>query len=81
LMRQLAESQGSHPRFVSVPWPLVYQGLKVTEALGLKLGFRSDSVIGLVRHNRHPDLNASLLGVAPRPFTDPGREQTQRNSG
>jgi nucleoside-diphosphate-sugar epimerase len=81
LMRQLAESQGSHPRFVSVPWPLVYQGLKLTEALGLKLGFRSDSVIGLVRHNRHPDLNASLLGVAPRPFTDPGREQTQRNSG
>jgi nucleoside-diphosphate-sugar epimerase len=69
LMQQLAQSAGSKPRFVCVPWPLVYQGLKLTEAAGLKLGFRSDSVIGLVRHNRNPDLNASLLGVAPRPFT------------
>ena len=68
LMQQLAQSQGNHPHFVSLPWPLVYHGLKLTEALGLKLGFRSDSVIGLVRHNRHPDLNASLLGVTPRPF-------------
>jgi nucleoside-diphosphate-sugar epimerase len=81
LMQQLAQSQGNNPRFVSVPWPLVYRGLKLAEAAGLELGFRSDSVIGLVRHNRHPDLNASLLGVAPRPFTDQGREQTQRNSG
>src|SRR3984885_11262328 len=81
LMEQLAQSAGSKPRFVFVPWLLVYQGLKLTEALGLKLGFRSDSVIGLVRHNRHPDLNASLLGVAPRPFTDWGQEQTQRSSG
>jgi nucleoside-diphosphate-sugar epimerase len=74
LMQQLAQSQGNNPRFVLVPWPLVYQGLKFAEAAGLKLGFRSDSVIGLVRHNRHPDLNASLLGVVPRPFTDQGRE-------
>ena len=79
LMQQLAQSAGSKPRFVCVPWQLVYQGLKFTEAAGVKLGFRSDSVIGLVRHNRHPDLNASLLGVSPRPFT--GQEQTQRNSG
>jgi nucleoside-diphosphate-sugar epimerase len=81
LMQQLAQSQGNNPRFVSVPWPLVYHGLKLAEAAGLKLGFRSDSVIGLVRHNRHPDLNASLLGVVPRPLTDQGREQTQCNSG
>jgi nucleoside-diphosphate-sugar epimerase len=74
LMQQLAQSQGNDPRFVSVPWPLVYHGLKLAEAAGLKLGFRSDSVIGLVRHNRHPDLNAGLLGVALRPFTDEGRE-------
>jgi nucleoside-diphosphate-sugar epimerase len=81
LMRQLAQSAGSEARFVSVPWPLVYWGLKLTEATGLKLSFRSDSVIGLVRHNRRPDLNASLLGVSPRPFTGQLRESTQRNSG
>ncbi len=80
LMQQLAQSQGNHPRFVSIPWPLVYQGLRLAEAAGLKLGFRSDSVIGLVRNNRHPDLNASLLGVNPRPFTDLRQEQTRRNS-
>jgi nucleoside-diphosphate-sugar epimerase len=74
LMQQLAQSQGNKPRFVSVPWPLVYHGLKLAEAAGLKLSFRSDSVIGLVRHNRHPDLNAGLLGVAPRPFSDQGQE-------
>lgn len=79
LMQQLAQSAGNKPRFISIPWPLVYHGLRLTEAVGLKLGFRSDSVIGLVRHDRHPDLNAGLLGVAPRPFT--GQEQTQRNSG
>jgi nucleoside-diphosphate-sugar epimerase len=81
LMQQLARSQGNHPRFVSVPWRFVYHGLKLGEAAGLKLGFRSDSVIGLVRHNRHPELNAGLLGVVPRPFTDQGQEQTPRNSG
>jgi nucleoside-diphosphate-sugar epimerase len=81
LMQQLAQSAGNNPRFVHVPWPLVYQGLRLTEAVGLKLGFRSDSVIGLVRHNQHPGLNAGLLGVAPRPFTGREREQTQRNSG
>jgi nucleoside-diphosphate-sugar epimerase len=81
LMQQFAQSAGGKPRFVCVPWQLVYQGLKFTEAAGLKLGFRSDSVIGLVRHNRHPDLNASLLGVSPRPFTGQELEQTQRNSG
>ena len=62
LMQKVAQSAGKNPRFVAVPWPLVYQGLRLTEAVGLKLGFRSDSVIGLVRHNRHPDLNAALLG-------------------
>jgi nucleoside-diphosphate-sugar epimerase len=81
LMQQLAQSAGSKPGFVCVPWPLVYQGLRLTEAAGLKLGFRSDSVIGLVRHNRHPDLNAGLLGVSPRSFTDWEQEQTQRSSG
>jgi nucleoside-diphosphate-sugar epimerase len=81
LMQQLAQSAGNNPHFVSVPWPLVYQGLRLTEAVGLKLGFRSDSVIGLVRHNRHPYLNAALLGISPRAFTDWEREQTQRNSG
>jgi nucleoside-diphosphate-sugar epimerase len=81
LLQQLAQSAGNNPHFVSVPWPLVYQGLKLTEAVGLKLGFRSDSVIGLVRHNRHPDLNAALLGISPRAFTDWEREQTQRSSG
>jgi nucleoside-diphosphate-sugar epimerase len=81
LIQQMARSASSKPHFAYVPWPLVYHGLRLTEAVGLKLGFRSDSVIGLVRHNRHPDLNASLLGVTLRSFTDQRQEQTQRNSG
>jgi nucleoside-diphosphate-sugar epimerase len=81
LMQRLAQSQASKPRFVYLPWPLVYHGLKLAEAVGLKPSFRSDSVIGLVRHNRRPELNASLLGVAPRPFTDQGHERRLRNSG
>lgn len=80
LMEHLARSEGAEPRFISVPWRLVYRGLRFAETAGLKLGFRSDSVIGLVRHNRHPDLNASLLGVAPRSFTDPAQQQRPRNS-
>ena len=77
LMERLAQAQGTRPRFVYLPWPLVYWGLKLAEVIGLKPGFRSDSVIGLVHHNKHPELNAWLLGVVPRPFM----EKAQHNSG
>jgi nucleoside-diphosphate-sugar epimerase len=69
LISEIARSQGKSPRFAPVPWQLIYTGLKTAETIGLKIGFRSDSVLSLVYQNPRPVWNASLLGVEPRPFT------------
>jgi nucleoside-diphosphate-sugar epimerase len=63
------------PRTVPVPWPLPYGLLRVAERAGLKLAFRSDSLLGLVRAAPSvPGLDAlDALGVSPRVLVDPGR--------
>lgn len=71
LFETMAGEQARALRFVSVPWPIVYRALRLGEAMGIKMDFRSDSVLSLVFQNPHPELNAKLLGVEPRPF--PGR--------
>ena len=49
LLTVLAAQQGRHCRFVPVPWQLVYGPLRTAEALHLRLPFRADSLLGLVR--------------------------------
>jgi nucleoside-diphosphate-sugar epimerase len=68
LLDSMARHLGRSPRFLNVPWPLVYSGLKVAETIGIKTGFRSDSVISLVSQNPAPEWNSGLLGVTPRAF-------------
>lgn len=69
LISKLALAQGRTPRFVPIPWRVLYYSLRVTEALGLKAAFRSDSIFSLVHQNPHPVMNTALLGVEPRPFS------------
>jgi nucleoside-diphosphate-sugar epimerase len=47
-------------RFISVPWRLVYAGLKAAELAGVKLGFRSDSVLSLVKQNPRPHFSETM---------------------
>jgi nucleoside-diphosphate-sugar epimerase len=68
LIAEIARSQGKSPHFVRVAWPVIYHGLRFGEKMGAEIGFRSDSVLSLVYQNPHPEWNASLLGVEPRPF-------------
>jgi hypothetical protein len=70
LLALLARRQRVQPRFVSVPWQAVWLGLKSAELAGLKLGYRSDSVISLVYQDPRPDFSrVQSLGISPRDFT------------
>jgi nucleoside-diphosphate-sugar epimerase len=55
LLRQLATAQGKSPVLIPVPWQILYAGFRCAEATGLKLGFKSDSVLSLVFQNPAPD--------------------------
>ena len=49
LMLGLAEPAGRHCRFVPVPWQVIYGTLRLGEALHVRLPFRADSLLGLIR--------------------------------
>ena len=53
---------------LSVPWRWVTAGLWMLERIGLRLAFRSDSVVSLVHSNPAVDFNALKLPVQFRPF-------------
>ncbi|MDR3450545.1 MAG: hypothetical protein P4M15_12525 [Alphaproteobacteria bacterium] len=71
-LRQLAESArqpGKFQMILPVPWPLLVMGLAILEAIGLRPGFRSDSVVSLVYGDRRPDFAPlRALGTAFRPY-------------
>jgi nucleoside-diphosphate-sugar epimerase len=55
LLRRIAAEQGKSPVLVPVPWQIFYAGFRGAEALRLKLGFKSDSVLSLIFQNPAPD--------------------------
>jgi nucleoside-diphosphate-sugar epimerase len=68
LVLHLAAQQGKIVQLVGVPWQLIYAALKTAETLGLKLNFRSDSVVSLVYQNTHPEFSSE---IAVRPYARP----------
>jgi len=69
LLAGMAATQGRRPRFVPVPWRAVWLGLRACEAVHLPTGYRSDSVVSLVKQDRSPDFGvAERLGVRFRPY-------------
>ena len=60
LILRLAADAGKTVRLVGVPWRVIYVGLKTAETLGLKLGFRSDSVVSLVYQDPAPQISTDL---------------------
>jgi len=69
ILKRLAAREKVSPRFLRLPWQAVWLGLKSAECLGLKLGFRSDSLISLAYPNPSPDFSLPPeLGLSFRPF-------------
>ena len=62
LLRILAERDGRRPRFVPIPWQMVYCLLRSAEVLRVRTPFRADSVLGLV-HGLHPWATPDLSQV------------------
>jgi nucleoside-diphosphate-sugar epimerase len=69
LLREMARGLGKKPKFIPLPWRLVWLGLKSAEVCGLNMNFRSDSLVSLMHQNPSPDfsLNAKA-GLVCRPF-------------
>jgi nucleoside-diphosphate-sugar epimerase len=66
LLRHLAASERRTITLVALPWRLLYWGLKCAETIGLKLNFRSDSIISFVYQNPAPDFRAMTAhGIEP----------------
>jgi nucleoside-diphosphate-sugar epimerase len=69
LLERLAARRGRRPRFMPVPGALALVGLRAAEALGMDVGFRSDSLLGLLHANPAPDwAPQAALNLYPRPF-------------
>lgn len=58
LIQQIARRQNREVTLVAVPWRLIFCALKLAEAAGKPLAFRSDNVLGLVFQNPAPDFSA-----------------------
>ena len=69
LLLEIARALGKRPKFIPLPWWLVWAGLKSAELCGLKLNFRSDSLVSLMYQNPAPDFSANAkVGLVCRPF-------------
>jgi nucleoside-diphosphate-sugar epimerase len=69
LLLEIARGLDKKVTFIPLPWRLVWAGLKTAEACGLKLNFRSDSLVSLMHQNPAPDFSANAqAGLVCRPF-------------
>jgi nucleoside-diphosphate-sugar epimerase len=69
LLLEIARGLGKKIQFVSLPWRLVWAGLKSAETCGLRLNFRSDSLVSLMHQNPNPDFSPNApAGLVCRPF-------------
>jgi nucleoside-diphosphate-sugar epimerase len=65
LILGIAEREGKAVTLVGIPWRLIYSALKLAETFGMRMGFRSDSLISLVYHDKNPQFSEE---VPVRPF-------------
>jgi len=69
LLLEIARALGKKPKFIPLPWRLVWAGLKSAELCGLKLNFHSDSLVSLMHQDPSPDFSANTrAGLVCRPF-------------
>jgi hypothetical protein len=69
LLLEIARAVEKKPKFIPLPWRFVWAGLKTAELCGLKLNFRSDSLVSLTHQNPSPDFSPNKeAGLNCRPF-------------
>ncbi len=69
LLQEIARGLDKKIKFIPLPWRLVWFGLKSAETCGLRLNFRSDSLVSLMHQNPAPDFSANAkFGLVCRPF-------------
>ena len=69
LLLEIARGLDKKVKFIPLPWRLVWAGLKSAEACGLRLNFRSDSLVSLMYQNPKPDFTPNAeTGLICRPF-------------
>ena len=69
LLLEIARGLDKKVKFIPLPWRLVWTGLKSAEMCGLRLNFRSDSLVSLMHQNPRPDFGPNAeAGLTCRPF-------------
>jgi NADH dehydrogenase len=69
LLMEIAQAKGKRLSFIPVPWRLIWAALKCAEMAGLRIDFRSDSLVSLMHQNSNPSFAPQqALGIRCRPF-------------
>ena len=69
ILQEIAKADGRRLSFVPVPWRLAWAILKCVESSGLRMAFRSDSLVSLMNQNPSPSFAAQdTLKINCRPF-------------
>ena len=69
LLQEIGLRLNKNPKFLPVPWKLVWLILKSAETCGLRLNFRSDSLVSLMHQNPFPDFSPNAtVGLTCRPL-------------
>jgi len=69
LLSAIASRQDKKIKFIPLPWRLIWLVIKSAEVCGLRLNFRSDSLVSLMYQNPAPDFSANAeVGLVCRPF-------------
>jgi nucleoside-diphosphate-sugar epimerase len=69
ILDTIASAMDKKIKFVPVPWRMAWMGLKTAETAGLRLGFRSDSLVSMVYQNPTPSFALQKqLGFSCREF-------------
>jgi nucleoside-diphosphate-sugar epimerase len=67
LLQEIGRRVNKTPKFVKAPWKMLWLALKSAETCGLRLNFRSDSLVSLMHQNPFPDFSPNAaLGLACR---------------
>jgi nucleoside-diphosphate-sugar epimerase len=66
MVQRLAQQAGRQVVLLPVPWQILYAAFRTVEALGLKLGFKSDSIVSFIYQDPAPDFSVEArLGIHP----------------
>jgi nucleoside-diphosphate-sugar epimerase len=69
LLQEIGRRVDKTPKFVKAPWKMIWLALKSAETCGLRLNFRSDSLVSLMHQNPYPDFSPNAaLGLTCRPL-------------